>query len=129
MGINVWTFTGNLPRDAEQRFLTNGTSIVSFSVGVDSGFGDKKKTTWVRASIFGDRGGKLLDYLKKGQLVGVTGEVTMNEYTNKEGVKQSSLEVRVSDVSLLGKRAEGAGAPAQKQSVGETDDLGADVPF
>jgi single-strand DNA-binding protein len=136
MALNVWTFTGNLGRDAEQKFLGNGTSVVTFSVGVQSGFGDKAKTTWPRCSMFGDRGSKVLDYLKKGQLVGVTGEVTMNEYTNKEGIKQSSLEVRVNDLTLLGKRQDGqhteqktSNSASKSAQSGSFDDIESDVPF
>ena len=140
MGINTWTFSGNLARDAEQRFLANGTGIVNFSVGVTSGFGNNQKTVWPRCALFGDRGGKLLDYLKKGTLVGVTGEVSMNEFTNKDGAKQVSLEVRVNEVALLGGRKDdqrteqSGGNSASKPAQNHQDSSGAgmdgdDIPF
>ena len=42
MSLNVWTFTGNLGRDAEQKYLPNGTSVVEFSPAVESGLATKK---------------------------------------------------------------------------------------
>ena len=42
--MNVFTFSGNLGRDAEQRYTAGGDSAVSFSVAVKSGFGDKAVT-------------------------------------------------------------------------------------
>lgn len=106
--MNSWAFTGNLGQDSEQRFTPNGDSIVSFSVGVKSGFGDKATTTWARCSMFGKRGDSVAPYLLKGQLVGITGELSAREWVDKEGLKRTSIEVRVSDLTLLGKRDSGA---------------------
>ena len=102
--MNSWNFTGNLGNDCEQRFTPGGDSVVSFSVGVKSGFGDKATTTWARCQIWGKRGESVMPCLTKGQLVGVSGEVTNREYTDKDGNKRTSLDVRVNDVTLLGKK-------------------------
>ena len=106
MGINTWVFSGNLGNTAEQRFTTGGDSVVSFSVAVKSGYGDKAQTTWVNCAMFGKRGEAVLKYLTKGQLVGVSGEATLRKYTNKNGVEGSSLDVRVNDLTLLGGKAD-----------------------
>lgn len=140
--MNVFTFTGNLGKDAEQRFTQGGDSIVSFSVAVKSGFGDKAKTTWVRCSIFGKRGESVLPYLSKGQSVGVSGEFSMNEWTDKEGQKRAAPDVRVNDVTLLGKKdnqapAEGRTQPADRSRPknaqgaqgGDFDDMEDYIPF
>lgn len=140
MGLNIFTFTGNLGKDAEQKFLANGDSVASMSVPVTSGFGDKQKTAWVRCTLFGKRGESVFQYLKKGQLVGVTGEFSMNEWTDKDGMKRSSPEVRISDLQLLGKsnresdtpRPENSKPqqdPSENKSKQSFDDLDDDVPF
>ena len=102
--MNVFCFTGNLGKDAEQKFMGTGDSIVSFSVPVKSGFGAKEITSWMRCSMFGKRGEAVLPYLKKGQLVGVSGEFSARPWQNKDGQDQLSLEVRVNDLTLLGKK-------------------------
>ena len=107
MGINVFTFSGNLGRDAEQRFTAGGDSVVQFSVPVTSGFGDKEITSWVRCAMFGDRGTKVLPYLKKGQFVCVSGEFAARPWTNKEGQEQLSIEVRVNSLNLMGSKPQG----------------------
>lgn len=137
--MNVFSFTGNLGKDADQRFTQGGDSIVSFSVAVKSGFGDKAKTTWVRCSIFGKRGESVLPYLSKGQSVGVSGEFSMNEWTDKEGQKRAAPDVRVNDVTLLGKKenqapAEGRTQPSARNSqsaakTGSFNDMEDDIPF
>ena len=104
--MNVWNFTGNLGRVAEVRYTPNGDSVVSFSVGVKAGFGEKASTTWARCSMFGKRGESVAPFLTKGQLVGVSGELSMREWQDKEGQTRSSIEVRVSDLTLLGRKDE-----------------------
>ena len=137
--MNSWNFTGNLGRDAEQRFAPSGTAVVSFSVGVKTGFGDKEKTTWANCAMFGKRAEAVAAYLKKGTLVGVVGEVNNREYQDKEGQKRYSLDVRVNDLTLLGgksDRSESAPsqpkqAPRNAQGAPKTsfDGMGDDIPF
>ncbi|AHG63150.1 single-stranded DNA-binding protein [Advenella mimigardefordensis] len=134
MAINVWTFTGNIGRDAEQRFTPAGDSIVSFPVATQAGFGEKAITTWARCSIFGKRGDSVLPYLNKGQQVAVSGELAAREWENKDGIKQTSIEVRVNDLQLIGKRDDGQQqAPQQRQQApakpsGGADEM-SDIPF
>ena len=143
--MNNWNFTGHCAADAETRYSKSGDAIVSFSVAVKSGFGDKATTTWARCSMFGNRGTAVSEFLTKGQLVGVCGEVTLREYDKKDGSKGASLEVRVNDLTLLGKRDSDAqhsapaapsrqAAPARPQQSGSSQggfgDFGDDdVPF
>ena len=112
--MNSWNFTGNLGRDAEQRYTQSGDSVVSFSVGVKAGFGDKATTTWANCSMFGKRGEAVSQYLKKGTLVGIVGEVNLRDYQDKEGQKRYSLDVRVNDLTLLGGKQSGESAPSEK---------------
>lgn len=134
MALNVWTFVGNLGQDAETRVTPKGDSVVSFSVGVQSGFGDKATTTWARCSMFGKRGEAVSPYLLKGQQVAVSGELSTREWNDKNGQTRTSVEVRVSEIQLVGKRdGQQQAAPRQQaprqapQQTNEYDD--SDVPF
>ena len=142
--MNNWNFTGHCAADAETRYSKSGDAIVSFSVAVKSGFGDKATTTWARCSMFGNRGTAVSEFLTKGQLVGVCGEVTLREYDKKDGSKGASLEVRVNDLTLLGKRDSDAqhsapaapsrqAAPTRPQQSGSSQggfgDFDDDIPF
>lgn len=139
--MNSWNFTGNLGNDAESRFTPSGDAVVSFSIGVKSGYGDKATTTWARCQMWGKRGEAVAPFLTKGQLVGVTGEVTLREYDKKDGGKGYSLEVRVNDLTLLGKREAGDAQqqpqprqqpqqrPAPQNAGGGFGDMDYDIPF
>lgn len=133
--MNAWNFVGNLGKDAETRYLQSGDPVVSFSVGVKSGYGEKATTTWARCAMFGKRAESVSQYLTKGQLVGISGEVTLREWNDKEGQKRSSLEVRVNDLTLLGKKdGQHAAqprqqAPAPQQAAQPAQDDFDDIPF
>lgn len=135
--MNVWCFSGNLGGDCEQRSLPNGDAVVSFSVGVKAGYGDKATTVWARCAMFGKRAQSVAPYLTKGQLVGVSGELSAREWDDKQGQKRTSIEVRVNDLTLLGKKQDGdqpqrpqpapqQRVPAQSSGGGFPDD---DIPF
>ena len=137
--MNSWNFTGNLGNDCEQRYTQSGDSVVSFSVGVKSGFGDKATTTWAKCAMFGKRGEAVAPYLKKGTLVGVVGEVNNREYQDKEGQKRYSLDVRVNDLTLLGGKSDRSEStpiqpkqePRNAQGAPKTsfDGMDDDIPF
>lgn len=138
MALNVWCFTGPLGKDAETKFIKSGEAVVTFSVAVTSGYGDKKATTWARCEMWGKRGESVAPYLLKGQLVGVSGEVTNREYTDKDGNKRTSLDVRVNDLTLLGKKDGAERQPAPQQSAPKSGQAAAyngdgfsdlDIPF
>ena len=75
--MNNWSFTGNLGRDAELRTTTSGHSVLSFTVAVKSGYGDKATTTWANCQLWGKQAENMGQYLVKGKQVGITGEVTL----------------------------------------------------
>ena len=133
--MNSWNFTGPIGKDADTKYAPSGEAIVSFSVATTAGYGDKKTTTWARCAMFGKRGESVAPYLLKGQLVGVSGELSAREWDDKQGQKRTSIAVRVNDLTLLGKK-DGASAqqPAPKQQKAEPagsgfGDFDNDIPF
>ena len=101
--MNVFTFTGNLGKDAERRSAGNST-VADFSVSVKSGFGNNEKLMWIKCAVWGKRAeGGLVDLLTKGTPVCVSGELSQREWTNQSGEIKTSLECRVNEVTLMGK--------------------------
>lgn len=111
--MNSITVAGQLGKDAEIRYLSNGDPVASFSVADSQG--KEKPTIWWRCSLFGKRAESLAPYLIKGQQVTVSGTVTEREYTDKDGQKRKAQEIRVNDVALQGGRRDDA-APAQRSA-------------
>jgi len=135
--MNSITVAGTLGRDAELRYLPNGDAVTSFSVADSQG--RDKPTVWWNASLFGKRAESLTQYLIKGSAVTISGSVAEREWTDKDGQKRKSMDIRVSDVALQGGRKEDTQAkPApQPQRSHQTtsrpasgfDDMSSDIPF
>lgn len=114
--MNVYTFTGNLARDAKINSTEKGDSVGSFSVGVKSGYGDKAVTNWINCSLWGKRADSLAPYLMKGQGVAISGELSLRKYKSKDGTEGASMEVRVQDVTLIGSKEDRAPMTPQMAS-------------
>ena len=138
--MNSITICGNLTKDAEIRYLQNGDPVASF--GVADNMGKDKGAIFWNASMFGKRAEALKDYLTKGQTVTVIGTVSAREWTDKDGQKRKSMDVRVNDLALQGGKREQQSEPqrsaprrstygdASDKSEGSANDgMDSDVPF
>jgi single-strand DNA-binding protein len=132
--MNSITITGQLGKDSERRALGDGTPVLSFSVADSQG--KDKPAIWWNCSMFGKRADSLQQYLNKGQAVTVVGTASEREWTDKDGMKRKSMDVRVNDVALQGGNRESssnaprASAPAKANSGGSSgfDDMDDSVP-
>lgn len=102
---NVFSFTGAIVADAVVRYAPSGTAILSVRVANNVGFGDKQQTLWIQVSLFGKRAESgLVPYLKKGQQVFVSGELTTREYQANDGTTRTSLDLIANILDLVGKK-------------------------
>ena len=97
--INI-TVAGRLGKDAEVKQVGSST-VCSFSVAGDTGFGDRKQSHWFDCSLWGKQGEALVHYLKKGQQVTVIGEFSEREHNGKY-----HKELRVNQIELQGSKSD-----------------------
>ena len=91
---------GNLGADAEVKNFSSG-DYVSFRVAHNFRDGDKDRTQWVSCLMRGN-GGKLIDYLKKGSLVYVTGRGAARAFSSQITKQfEIGLDLTVERVELL----------------------------
>jgi single-strand DNA-binding protein len=91
------TIAGNIGKDAEVRTMQDGTKVAGWTVAVDDGWGEKKRTIWFDCSMFGVRGERIAQHINKGGKICVSGEFSTREHN---GVTYPTI--RVSDVTLQG---------------------------
>lgn len=131
-GMAALAIIGSVGRDAEVK-QAGGTSILEFSVAVNSWAKSGETTAWYRVSMFGARGEKLAPMIRKGDRIGVSGRLVPREYQGKSG-PAVSLDLKADSVTLLGgkrdaepqRAAKSGQAPAQEPDYGFPDD---DDPF
>ena len=130
--MNVLTIVGRLGQDARTNKV-GGTAVANFSVAAKAGYGEREQTVWVDCALWGQRAeGKLVDYLKKGQQVCVSGEMGTREHEGK-----TYITMRVNDLTLCGSRDDSSsqskgnqqGASSTTETGGGRDPLDEDLPF
>lgn len=108
--MNITLIRGNLARDPELRTITTGgkqTSVVNFTVATSREYtkanGEKDKiTSFINCEAW-DTGAEIIgESFKKGDLVMIEGSLR-NDTWEKDGVKHSSLKVRVNNFSKITK--------------------------
>lgn len=132
--MNSITFDGRLGTDPELRYTPAGEPVLSFRVASDIGFGDRKTTNWFACQVWGKRAEALKQYLAKGSPVTVYGQLTLREWTDKEGVKRTSPDVRVNELTLQGSRDEQPARIAHQAPPGQrppppVNDMDDDISF
>jgi len=108
--MNVLVVSGNIGKDAVVR-KAGEQSVAGFSLAMKSGYGEKAQTIWLDCSLWGKQAESgLVQYLKKGQFVVLSGELGTREHEGK-----TYLTLRVNDVTLGGKSEQSSQQPQQQQ--------------
>ncbi len=142
MSYQKLIIVGNLGRDPEMRYMSDGTPVTSFSVATNRKWTGQdgspvEETTWFRVSAWNKTAEIAAKYLTKGRQVMVEGTLTPDKttgaprlWTGQDGVAHASFEVKADRVVLLGTRAD-AGAPAEDVAAEPAADYQADedIPF
>lgn len=120
--INSIVISGNLGNEPEFNVTPNGTPVAKLSVAVsDYDYSAKAaKTMWVRVTCFGSLAERVEKYLSKGAKVGVTGRLSIRDYTDKEGTKRTATEVVANDIAFLSPKPDG-NVKSRKSSEDEID--------
>lgn len=124
--MNVITIAGTVGKDAEMKYLQDSTAIAAFSVADSQG---KDKTVWWNCSLFGKRAESLGQYILKGTKVTVSGQVTEDVWTDKNGQERKSMKVRVNDIALQSKAEQRQEAPRKQEEASQPNFDDDTIPF
>jgi single-strand DNA-binding protein len=108
--MNITILKGNLARDPELRSVNIGdkqTSVVNFTVAVSREFtkangSQDKITSFITCEAWDSGAEAIASSFKKGDLVMVEGSLR-NDSWEKDGVKHSTLKVRVNNFAKIQK--------------------------
>jgi single-strand DNA-binding protein len=125
--FNRITIVGYLGRDPEMRYLPSGDPVTSFTVATtEPGRAQEgqqqqpERTTWFRVSAFGRLAETCSQFLHKGSYVYLEGTLSQREYTDRDGVQRTSLDVRAREMRMLDRRGEGGVPGAEMGGPGAT---------
>lgn len=108
--VNKVIIVGNLGRDPETRYMTNGEAVTNIAVATteswkDKQSGEKKELTeWHRITFYRKLAEIASQYLKKGSQVYIEGKLQTRKWTDKEGVERYTTEIIADTMQMLGSR-------------------------
>ena len=92
---------GNLGKDPERKQLGDYPAV-GFSLGIKTG---KDQTTWINCTMFGENKAELiLNSLKKGSKIAVSGKGNLRKYEAQDGSERSSFDLTINDFTFLDKK-------------------------
>lgn len=109
--VNKVTLVGRLGQDPETKDV-NGTTVTNFSLATsetwkDKNSGEKKeRTEWHRLVAWGRQAEIVGEYLQKGSLVYIEGQLQTRKWTDKDDNERYTTEIRVGMLKMLGGRGD-----------------------
>lgn len=129
--MNIVNLIGNLARDTELKYTTgeNPLAVCKFTLAVNEGYGDKKRTDFLNIVVFGKQAESCDKFLSKGRKAAVSGRIQTGSY-EKDGVKHKTFDIIADRVEFIGggdQKEQPKEAPAQIEGFQAVEDN--DIPF
>lgn len=107
--MNSVNIIGRLTKDVELRTTQSGKQVASFSIAIDDGYGDNKRTYFINCVAWEKKAEVICKNLGKGSQVGISGKITTRNWDDNEGKKHYATEVLVSDITFCGSKGQASG--------------------
>ena len=106
--MNKTLFTGRLTRDPELKHTNAGTAVLSASIAVDDGWGEKKRTFFPDLVFWRHNAEYISRFARKGDMLEVVARYAERKYQDRDGHNRVAKEFEVEDVKILsGRRSDG----------------------
>lgn len=127
--MNSVNIIGRLGKDPELRYTSSGTAVCSFSIAVDEGSGDNKRTHWFDIVVWREQAENCAKHLAKGRQVAISGRLQTRTWETQDGQKRKVVEIVAGWVDFLGGRPDGQRQDGGREPGAEWGDDEGDVPF
>ena len=105
IGLNKVILLGNAGQDAETKSLSGGKSFAKFSLAINQPFRNKKdgnqRVEWVRCVAWGKQAQIAQQFVAKGALLFVEGQLQTRKFEDREGGTKTVTEVVVALLRVL----------------------------
>lgn len=120
--LNKVILIGRVGNDPEIRYTGNGEAIANLSLATSERWKDKntgeqkEQTEWHRVESFGKLAEIIGQYVKKGALLYVEGQLRTRKWQDQNGQDRYTTSIRINEMKMLSKAGENAGQGGQQQS-------------
>ncbi len=114
VSFNRVILAGNMTRDPELRFTSNGIPVCEFGLAVNRVFSKTEEVDFFDITAWRELGERVANYKKKGDPVLVEGRLQYRTWEAQDGSKRSKVDVVADNVQFLGRPGDAGegGAPA-----------------
>ena len=102
--MNKLVITGRLTRDPEVKAIGENNMVAKFTVAVNRNYKDKdgnRPADFIPCEAFGKTAEFISNYVTKGRLVEVDGEMRVDQYQNEEGENRTFTKCHVNTLNAL----------------------------
>lgn len=123
--LNKVTLIGYVGSDPELRYTTDGTPVSQFNLATSKSWKDKNgtkhdSTSWHKIVAWRKLAEIIGEYIRKGSLLYVEGELVIREYEDRDGNKRKTHEIVINDMKMLGgKDKNGSSSGSSNRSSGQ----------
>lgn len=122
--MNLVIASGNLTRDPELRYTQTGKAVVSFSIAVNEGSGEKRTTEYLDCVAWEKQAELVAEYCRQGRKVLITGSYTTDSWIDKTtNQKRKKAIIRCRNVEFLDARPAGEQPTANVEIDNDLKDL------
>lgn len=100
--MNTLTMNGGVVRDPEGKNTGTEKSFTTFDIANTRGFGDKAKTSYFKCKAWGKTADLVVNYLKKGSQISITGELRQDQWQDNNGETKSMICIYVREMQFIG---------------------------
>ncbi len=105
MGLNVVHLVGRAGADPQVRYFDSGKVLCELSLAVDRRSSKTDAPDWFKLKIWNKTAEIAANYIRKGGLIGIQGELTIETWTDRNtGANRSSPVIVVDRLELLGSK-------------------------
>jgi single-strand DNA-binding protein len=113
--LNHVVLVGRLTRDAELKYTAGGQAVCKFSIAVNrrrkNGDQWEDEANFFDIVLWGRQGESLNQYLVKGKMIGVDGELRQDRW-QQDGQNRSKVEIVAANIQLLDRSGSGSAGGA-----------------
>ena len=119
--MNKLILTGRMVRDPEIKAIGDNNMVAKFTIAVNRNYKDKdgnRPADFIPCEAFGKTAEFVGNYLSKGRLIEVEGEMRVDQYQNEAGENRSFTKCHVNTLNALdsAKSADGAETKGQVEA-------------
>lgn len=120
--LNKIIIIGNLTKDPELRYTSQGTAVVSLRLASnrrwkDKAGQDKEEACFFTAVVWGKRAENCNQYLKKGKPVFIEGRLQSRSWEDDAGQKRYTIEVLAENIQFLDRTKEGTSPEKEEEDI------------